>query len=173
MIDGAMQQAPQPARHACPELGGDIETSAITAEILGMRTKTGTPAIGAPELYFKRHCACVRAGVSKAAAARPTLVQWTFYGIQSDETRIMRGTKAIYAVERLKTRSGNSTYAALSLPGGVFRLVDRAGGIEQQVGEPMPLEAFVAFVDSLSPAKPKKASKLDAAFDAQIKRSRR
>ena len=109
----------------------------------------------------------------KAAAARPTLVQWTFYALTSDENRIMRGTKAIYAVERLKTRSGNSTYAALSLPGGVFRLVDRADGIERQIGEPMPLEAFVAFVDSLLPAKPKKASKLDAAFDAQIKRSRR
>jgi len=85
----------------------------------------------------------------------------------------MRGTKAIYAVERLKTRSGNSAYAALSLPGGVFRLVDRADGAERQVGEPMPLDAFVAFVDSLSPAKPKKASKLDLEFDAQIKRSRR
>lgn len=85
----------------------------------------------------------------------------------------MRGTQAIYAVERLKTRSGNSAYAALSLPGGAFRLVDRADGLARQVGEPMPLEAFVAFVDSLSPAKPKKPGKLDAAFDAQIKRSRR
>lgn len=109
----------------------------------------------------------------KAAAARPTLVQCMFCGIQLDENRIMRGTKAIYAVERLKTRSGNSAYAALSLPGGVFRLVDRAGGAERTVGEPMPLDAFVAFVDSLSPAQPKRQSKLDAAFDAQIKRSRR
>jgi len=109
----------------------------------------------------------------KAAVTRPTLVECMSCGIPLDENRIMRGTKAIYAVERLKTRSGNSAYAALSLPGGVFRLVDRADGAERQVGEPMPLDAFVAFVDSLSPAKPKKASKLDLEFDAQIKRSRR
>ena len=50
----------------------------------------------------------------------------------------MRGTKAIYAVERLKTRSGNRTYAALSLPGGVFRLVDRADGRGPPGGAPHP-----------------------------------
>lgn len=83
----------------------------------------------------------------------------------------MRGTRAISAVERLKARSGNSGYTALSLPGGRFRLVDKTGGGERPLGEPMPLEAFVAFVDGIEPAKPKKASKLDAAFEAQIKRS--
>ncbi|GLU30449.1 hypothetical protein WKR88_01505 [Trinickia caryophylli] len=85
----------------------------------------------------------------------------------------MRSTRATHAVERLKTRSGNEAYTAVGLPGGIFRLVDRAGGADRTVGEPMPLDAFVAFVDSLSPAQPKKQSKLDAAFDAQIKRSRR
>lgn len=85
----------------------------------------------------------------------------------------MRGTKAIRAVERLKARSGNSAYAAVSLPGGVFRLVDRAGGADRQLGEPLPLDAFVAYVDTLSPAEPKKLGKLDAAFEAQIKRSQR
>lgn len=85
----------------------------------------------------------------------------------------MRGTRATQAVERLKTRSGNAAYAAVGMPGGVFRLVDRAGGTERTVGEPMPLDAFVAFVDSLSPAQPKKQSRLDTAFEAQIKRSRR
>jgi hypothetical protein len=84
----------------------------------------------------------------------------------------MRGTRAIFAVERLKARSGNAGYAAVGLQGGWFRLIDRTDGIEQEVGEPMPLEAFVAFVDALSPAKPKKASKLDVAFEAQIKRSK-
>lgn len=84
----------------------------------------------------------------------------------------MRSTRAISAVERLKARSGNAGYAAVSLPGGRFRLIDKTGGVEQGVGEPMPLEAFVAFVDGLAPTKPKKASKLDAAFEAQIKRSK-
>lgn len=85
----------------------------------------------------------------------------------------MRGTKAIYAVERLKTRSGNAHYAAVSLPGGLFRLIEKTGGADRQLSEPLPLEAFVAFVDGLAPDKPKKASKLDAAFDAQLKRSKR
>ncbi|PTB20660.1 hypothetical protein C9I57_12615 [Trinickia symbiotica] len=83
----------------------------------------------------------------------------------------MRGTRAITAVERLKARSGNPGYTAVSLPGGRFRLIDKAGGGDRQLGEPMPLEEFVAFVDGIEPAKPKKASKLDEAFAAQIKRS--
>jgi hypothetical protein len=85
----------------------------------------------------------------------------------------MRGTKAIYAVERLKTRSGNALYAAVSLPGALFYLVDKTSGAETKVCDPLPLEDFVAFVDALRPAKPKKASKLDAAFEAQIKQSKR
>jgi hypothetical protein len=84
----------------------------------------------------------------------------------------MRSTKAIHAVERLKTRSGNARYAAVSLPGGLFYLVDKASGADQKLCEPLPLDAFVAFVDTLAPAKPRKVSKLDAAFDAQIQKSR-
>jgi hypothetical protein len=84
----------------------------------------------------------------------------------------MRSTRAISAVERLKARSGKAGYAAVGLQGGRFRLIDRTDGVECEVGEPMPLEAFVAFVDALAPAKPKKASKLDEAFEAQIKRSK-
>jgi len=38
----------------------------------------------------------------------------------------VRSTKAINAVERLKTRSGNPHYAAVSLSGGLFYLVDQA-----------------------------------------------
>ncbi len=85
----------------------------------------------------------------------------------------MRSTRAIYAVERLKARSGNAGYAAVGMPGGWFRLVDKTGGIEREASEPMPLEAFVAFVDKLGPPKPRKTSKLDEAFEAQIKRSGR
>ena len=43
----------------------------------------------------------------------------------------MRSTKAINAVERLKTRSGNTHYAAVSLSGGLFYLVDRSATGEQ------------------------------------------
>lgn len=84
----------------------------------------------------------------------------------------MRGTRATLAVERLRRRTGNQAYTTVSLPGGIFRLVDRAGGGEQQLGEALPLEAFVAFVDSLSPGEPKKPGKLDAIFEAQIRRSK-
>jgi hypothetical protein len=84
----------------------------------------------------------------------------------------MRGTKAIHAVERLKTRSGNPRYAAVSLPGGLFFLVDKSSGADQKLCDPLPLDAFVAFVDTVLPAKPRKASKLDVAFEEQIKKSR-
>jgi hypothetical protein len=38
---------------------------------------------------------------------------------------------------------------------------------------PLPLDEFVKFVDDLGPKKPRKASKLDLAFEAQIKNSKR
>jgi len=83
----------------------------------------------------------------------------------------MRTTKAIHAVERLKTRSGNSRFAAISLSGGLFYLVDKSGGTDQKVSDPLPLDDFVKFVDAYGPKKPRKVSKLDLAFEEQIKRS--
>ncbi|WP_179404365.1 hypothetical protein [Burkholderia guangdongensis] len=85
----------------------------------------------------------------------------------------MRTTKAIHAVERLKTRSGNPHFAAVAVPGDLFYLVDRSGGTPDKRCEPLPLAEFVAFVDELGPKKPRKASKLDLAFEAQIKSSKR
>src|ERR1700744_3066221 len=123
----------------------------------------------------------------------------------------MLSTRATYAVERLKTRSGHTGYAAVSLSGGLFYLVDRnagkdpessspanansnittatgSGGSESaatqatapavaaespaRLCEPLPLDAFVAFVDGFGPPKPSKASKLDLAFEAQLRKSR-
>lgn len=83
----------------------------------------------------------------------------------------MRTTKAIHAVERLKTRSGNSRFAAISLSGGLFYLVDKSGGTDQKVSDPLPLDDFVKFVDAYGPQKPRRVSKLDLAFEEQIKRS--
>jgi hypothetical protein len=83
----------------------------------------------------------------------------------------VRSTKAINAVERLKTRSGNPQYAAISLSGGLFYLVDRALIGEQKLSSPLPLDDFVAFVNTLKPEKPRRVSKLDLAMDEQIKRS--
>jgi len=85
----------------------------------------------------------------------------------------MRTTRAIHAVERLKTRTGNPLYAAISLSGGLFYLVDKSGGNDKKVSDPLTLEDFVKFVDAYGPQKPRKASKLDLAFEEQIKKSRR
>jgi hypothetical protein len=84
----------------------------------------------------------------------------------------MRTTRAIHAVERLKTRSGNTRYAAISLSGGVFYLVDRSSGTDQKLCDPLPLDDFVKFVDEFGPKKPRKASKLDLAFEEQIRKSK-
>ena len=84
----------------------------------------------------------------------------------------MRSTKAIHAVERLKTRTGNTGFAAVSLPGGLFYLIDRADPQAAKLSSPLPLEDFVVYVDSVSPAKPRKVSKLDAAFEEQIRKSK-
>ena len=85
----------------------------------------------------------------------------------------MRSTKAIYAVERLKARSGNAQYAAVSLSGGLFYLADKSGDADKKISDPLPLAEFVAFVDAFGPPKPRRASKLDIAFEEQIKNSKR
>ncbi|MGF6610959.1 hypothetical protein OKW45_005881 [Paraburkholderia sp. WSM4175] len=84
----------------------------------------------------------------------------------------MRTTRAIHAVERLKTRTGNPRFAAISLSGGLFYLVDKSSGADKKVSDPLTLDDFVKFVDAYGPQKPRKASKLDIAFEAQIKKSK-
>jgi hypothetical protein len=85
----------------------------------------------------------------------------------------MRTTKATYAVERLKTRTGNTRYAAVSVPGDLFYLADRSSGATEKLCTPLPLDEFVAFVDGLGPKKPRKVSKLDLALEEQIRNSKR
>jgi hypothetical protein len=52
----------------------------------------------------------------------------------------MRTTRAIHAVERLKTRSGNPQFAAISLSGGLFYLVDKSSGTDKKVSDPLTLD---------------------------------
>lgn len=85
----------------------------------------------------------------------------------------MRTTQATRAVERLKTRTGNTHYSAVATPGDLFYLVDRASGAAQKLCAPLSLDDFVAFVDGLGPPKPRKANKLDIAFEEQLKTSKR
>lgn len=82
----------------------------------------------------------------------------------------MRSTKATAVVERLKRRSGHADYAVVMASGGVFYLVDRAKD-NARLSSALPLDDFVAFVDAYGPPKVMKRSKLDDAFEAQIKRS--
>ncbi|WP_277185802.1 hypothetical protein [Caballeronia sp. BR00000012568055] len=85
----------------------------------------------------------------------------------------MRSTKAISAVERLKTRTGNAQYAAVSMPGGYFYLIERTPEGATKLSDPLPMDDFVAFVNARDPAKPRKVSKLDLAMEEQINRSGR
>jgi hypothetical protein len=85
----------------------------------------------------------------------------------------MRTTKATLAVERLKTRTGNTRYATVSLPGDLFYLTDRASGTAEKLCAPLPLDEFVKFVNGVAPPAPRKASKLDEAFEAKIRNAKR
>jgi hypothetical protein len=83
----------------------------------------------------------------------------------------MRSTKASGAVERLKRRSGNASYSMSCRADGRFSLF--MVGVDGQVaalGEPLPMDEFVAFVNGIEAAPPKPASKLDSAFRQQLKK---
>ncbi len=85
----------------------------------------------------------------------------------------MRTTKATHAVERLKTRTGNPRYAAVSDAGRPV-LPDRPRQRHrlEKLCAPLPPDEFVAFVNSLSPPAPRKASKLDEAFEDKIRKAK-
>lgn len=84
----------------------------------------------------------------------------------------MRSTRATAAVERLKARSGHSSYAVVMASGGLFHLVDRDAG-NAALSPRLPLDDFVAFVNAFGPAQPVRRSKLDEAFEAQLQRGKR
>jgi hypothetical protein len=82
----------------------------------------------------------------------------------------MRSTRATAAVERLKTRSGNPQYSMLLTGDGLFSLMlasgDGAPAVAQ--GDALPMDAFVKFVDGFGPQTPRRATKNDLAFEAQL-----
>jgi hypothetical protein len=77
-----------------------------------------------------------------------------------------RTTRATSAVDRLKVRSGNPKYSMSRTASGHFFLTDGAGN--PPLCAPMELDDFVAFVNGISPAAPKRVSKLDIAFEKQL-----
>lgn len=82
----------------------------------------------------------------------------------------MRSTKASAAVERLRARSGNPDYLMSVRADGFFvlRLVS-SDGTSMPVGEPLPMNEFVQFVNGIKAQAPKRESKLDVAFRTQLK----
>lgn len=82
----------------------------------------------------------------------------------------MRSTKASAAVERLRARSGNLDYSMSVRADGLFvlRLVS-ADGASMPLGEPLPMNEFVQFVNGIKTQAPKRESKLDVAFRTQLK----
>jgi hypothetical protein len=82
----------------------------------------------------------------------------------------MRSTRATAAVERLKLRSGNKSYAMVRTAEGLFYLVLGSGStVERVVGSnPLPLDPFVKFVDGFGPQVARRVTKNDLAFEAQL-----
>ena len=78
----------------------------------------------------------------------------------------MRSTRASSAIERLKTRTGNTAYSMGRTGNELFFLSERPGA--PPLCEPLELDAFVAFVNGLGPQKVKRVSKFDVAFEKQL-----
>jgi hypothetical protein len=77
-----------------------------------------------------------------------------------------RSTRASAAVERLKTRSGNTGYSMARTGDGLFFLSERPGA--PALCAPLELDQFVAFVNGLGPQVEKRVSKHDIAFEKQL-----
>jgi len=85
-----------------------------------------------------------------------------------------RTTKASNAVQRLKERSKGATYSMVSMADGRFFLTRSDGaGTPEKLSEPLEMDAFVAFVNSLEKQAPKKVSKLDLAFEQKLQNSKK
>ncbi|MDP3842007.1 MAG: hypothetical protein Q8Q81_05340 [Oxalobacteraceae bacterium] len=83
----------------------------------------------------------------------------------------MRSTKASAAVERLKARDGNKPYSMVRTGDDLFYLVLGTGaGTQEKLGQALPLDDFVKFVNSFGPQVAKRVSKLDVAFEKQLSR---
>lgn len=81
----------------------------------------------------------------------------------------MRSTKASAAITRLNTRDTAYRYSMVITGSGLFQLMRTAPGVAgEKVNEPLALEEFVEFVNSLGPQKKVRISKHDAAFEKQL-----
>ncbi|MGV8891479.1 MAG: hypothetical protein ACOH2K_00725 [Burkholderiaceae bacterium] len=81
----------------------------------------------------------------------------------------MRSTRASAAIERLKARDGNKPYSMVRTGDGLFYLVLNTGlGKQEKLGQELPLDDFVKYVNSVGPQVARRISKLDVAFEKQL-----
>ena len=85
----------------------------------------------------------------------------------------MRSTRATAAIARLNARAGNLDYSLILGANRLFQLVQvDVSGTVQQIGEPLPLDDFVAYVNAYGPQIPRRMTKSDIAFEKQLVKKR-
>ncbi|WP_296951728.1 hypothetical protein [uncultured Massilia sp.] len=81
-----------------------------------------------------------------------------------------RSTRASAAVERLKRRTGITSYSMARTGAGHFFLSEKPGA--PPLCPPLEMDDFVAFVDGLGPQPEKRMTKNDIAFEKQLVRKK-
>jgi hypothetical protein len=81
-----------------------------------------------------------------------------------------RSTRASAAVERLKRRTGVTSYSMARTGDGHFFLSEKPGA--PPLCAPLELDDFVAFVNGLGPQEVKRVSKHDIEFEKQLVRKK-
>jgi hypothetical protein len=81
-----------------------------------------------------------------------------------------RSTRASAAVERLKKRTGITSYSMARTGDGLFFLSERPGA--PPLSPPLELDDFVAFVNGLGPQEVKRVSRHDVEFEKQLVRKK-
>jgi hypothetical protein len=82
----------------------------------------------------------------------------------------VRSTRASAAVERLKRRTGVTSYSMARTGDGHFFLSEKPGA--PPLCAPLELDDFVAFVNGLGPQEVKRISKHDVEFEKQLVRKK-
>ncbi|MDB5852472.1 MAG: hypothetical protein JWR22_513 [Herminiimonas sp.] len=82
----------------------------------------------------------------------------------------MRSTRASAAVDRLKRRSEDAHYSMSLEANGLIRLAHTAeDGTLEMLSAALEQDEFVRFVNAFGPQTPQRVSKLDVAFEKQLK----
>ncbi|HCN88809.1 MAG TPA: hypothetical protein DIT28_06475 [Oxalobacteraceae bacterium] len=85
----------------------------------------------------------------------------------------MRSTRASAAIARLNARDGDHSYSMGITGSGLFYLLRAASeGSPERIGDDLPLNEFVRFVNQTGPQQKVRVSKLDVAFEKQLQRKK-